>query len=70
MAPARPGHRQGRQQRRDHVLRRYIQRSSRSIGFVEPCLPSSAKTPPAGPNWLHEIKHDGFHILPRRDATR
>jgi ATP-dependent DNA ligase len=21
-----------------------------------------------GPNWLHEIKHDGFRILARREA--
>jgi ATP-dependent DNA ligase len=31
-------------------------------------LPSRAKPPPSGPDWLHEIKHDGFRILPRRAA--
>jgi ATP-dependent DNA ligase len=31
-------------------------------------LPSPAKAPPSGPDWLHEIKHDGFRILARRDA--
>jgi bifunctional non-homologous end joining protein LigD len=35
---------------------------------LEPCLPRSAKEPPAGPGWIHEIKHDGFRILARRDA--
>jgi ATP-dependent DNA ligase len=35
---------------------------------IEPCLPSAAKGPPIGPDWLHEIKHDGFRILVRRDA--
>jgi hypothetical protein len=35
-------------------------RSRRAVGFIEPCLPSPAKQPPAGPNWLHETKHDGF----------
>jgi bifunctional non-homologous end joining protein LigD len=30
-------------------------------------LPSPAKAPPSGPGWLHEIKHDGFRILARRD---
>ncbi len=35
-------------------------RSRRAVGFIEPCLPSPAKQPPAGPDWLHEIKHDGF----------
>jgi bifunctional non-homologous end joining protein LigD len=34
---------------------------------IEPCLPRSAKEPPAGPGWIHEIKHDGFRILARRD---
>ena len=29
----------------------------------EPCLPRPAKQPPAGPGWIHEIKHDGFRIL-------
>jgi ATP-dependent DNA ligase len=37
-------------------------------GLIEPCLPSPAKAPPSGPDWLHEIKHDGFRILARRDA--
>jgi hypothetical protein len=30
-------------------------------GFVEPCLPSPADRPPTGPEWVHEIKHDGVH---------
>jgi ATP-dependent DNA ligase len=29
----------------------------------------TAKAPPSGPDWLHEIKHDGFRILARRDAN-
>jgi bifunctional non-homologous end joining protein LigD len=37
--------------------------------MIEPCLPSSAKVPPSGPGWLHEIKHDGFRILARRDGA-
>jgi bifunctional non-homologous end joining protein LigD len=35
---------------------------------LEPCLPRPAKEPPAGLGWIHEIKHDGFRILARRDA--
>ncbi len=43
---------------------------SRSLAaFVEPCLPSPAKRPPAGSNWIHEIKHDGFRIMARRDSA-
>jgi bifunctional non-homologous end joining protein LigD len=37
---------------------------------LEPCLPRPAKEPPAGPGWIHEIKHDGFRILTRREAER
>jgi bifunctional non-homologous end joining protein LigD len=37
-------------------------------GFITPCLPRPAKEPPTGPGWIHEIKHDGFRILGRRDA--
>jgi bifunctional non-homologous end joining protein LigD len=42
-------------------------RNRNAVGFVEPCLPSPAKAPPSGPGWLHEIKHDGFRIMARRD---
>src|SRR5262249_47890314 len=38
--------------------------------FVEPCLPISVERPPAGSNWIHEIKHDGFRLLARRGAER
>ena len=37
-------------------------------GFVEPCLPTLAKKPPNGSDWIHEIKHDGFRTMGRRDA--
>jgi ATP-dependent DNA ligase len=37
--------------------------------FIEPCLPSRAEKPPSGPGWLHEIKHDGFRMMARRDAA-
>jgi len=44
-------------------------RTRPGFGIVELCLPSPAKVPPSGPSWLHEIKHDGFRILARRDST-
>jgi bifunctional non-homologous end joining protein LigD len=28
--------------------------------FIEPCHPTSAERPPAGPGWLHEVKWDGY----------
>ena len=41
----------------------------RSHTLIEPCLPSPAKAPPSGPGWIHEVKHDGFRILARRDSA-
>src|SRR3954447_22915786 len=37
--------------------------------FIEPCLPSPADKPPSGSNWIHEIKHDGFRLMTRRDPV-
>ena len=39
-------------------------------GFVEPCIPILAAKPPAGSQWAHEIKHDGYRLIVRRDGTR
>jgi ATP-dependent DNA ligase len=38
-------------------------------GFVPPCLPTKAPQPPSGDTWVHEIKHDGFRLMARRDAA-
>ena len=38
-------------------------------GFIEPCLPSLATKPPSGSEWLHEIKHDGYRLMIRRDTA-
>jgi ATP-dependent DNA ligase len=38
------------------------------VDVIAPCQPSPIQTPPTGADWLHEIKHDGFRILARRDA--
>ena len=46
-----------------------LQRTRSGLGIIEPCLPFPAKAPPSGPGWLHEIKHDGFRILARRDSA-
>jgi ATP-dependent DNA ligase len=34
------------------------------------CLPTNATKVPAGPEWLHEIKQDGFRIRVERDGDR
>src|ERR1700733_2233641 len=48
-------------------LRRRV-RADQSQPRFEPCLPRLAKQPPAGPGWIHEIKHDGFRIIAQREA--
>jgi ATP-dependent DNA ligase len=39
-------------------------------GFIAPCLPSSAPYAPSGEEWLHEIKHDGFRVIARKEDKR
>jgi len=35
-----------------------------------PCIPTRAANVPAGPDWLHEIKHDGSRLIVERDGSR
>src|ERR1700730_6101095 len=44
--------------------------SRRPAGFIEPCLPTVADTVPSGPQWVQEIKHDGFRFICRREGNR
>jgi ATP-dependent DNA ligase len=37
-------------------------------GFVIPAQPVMASRPPCGPDWVHEIKHDGYRLIARRDG--
>src|ERR1700738_1690537 len=39
-------------------------------GFISPCLPINAPQPPSGGQWLHEIKHDGFRVIARKNGKR
>jgi hypothetical protein len=32
-------------------------------------IPTAADRPPYGPGWAHEIKHDGFRLIVRRDSA-
>ena len=38
--------------------------------FIEPCLPITAYEPPSGEQWLHEIKHDGYRLIARKESGR
>src|SRR5215467_4759894 len=37
-------------------------------GFVVPAQPAMASRPPSGADWVHEIKHDGYRLIVRRDG--
>jgi ATP-dependent DNA ligase len=39
-------------------------------GFIVPCQPLLVARPPAGCDWLHEVKHDGYRILARKEGSR
>ncbi len=47
-----------------------VQQRRRPSGFVEPCQPSKVARPPTGRLWVHEIKHDGYRLMLRRDGLR
>jgi hypothetical protein len=36
----------------------------------EPCIPTRGTTDPDRPDWIHEIKHDGYRLIVQRDGTR
>ena len=50
------------------MLRKRVARSP--VGFIQPCRPVRAIRPPSGPLWIHEIKHDGFRLLVRREGSQ
>jgi hypothetical protein len=39
-------------------------------GFIESCLPIKADALPSGGLWLHEIKHDGFRVVARKNGAQ
>jgi len=39
-------------------------------GFIAPCLPTKTDKLPSGSQWLHEIKHDGFRVIARKNGAR
>jgi bifunctional non-homologous end joining protein LigD len=36
----------------------------------EPCIPTRGTKVPYHPDWIHEIKHDGFRLIVQRDHDR
>src|SRR5262245_5325633 len=50
-------------------LERPLRRQPRP-SFIAPCLPTKTDKLPFGSQWLHEIKHDGFRVIARKDGDR
>jgi hypothetical protein len=40
----------------------YLKTAMRTSAF-EPCIPTRGTKVPAGPDWLHEVKHDGYRLI-------
>jgi ATP-dependent DNA ligase len=53
------------------LMRSPLARERRSPpGFIRPCLLTPATTVPTGPEWLHELKHDGMRVVIRKAGER
>jgi ATP-dependent DNA ligase len=39
------------------------------LPLLNACLPTRGTKVPAGPEWLHEIKHDGYRLIVVRDGA-
>jgi bifunctional non-homologous end joining protein LigD len=39
-------------------------------GFISPARPLLTTKPRSGPEWIHEIKFDGYRLIARKDAGR
>jgi ATP-dependent DNA ligase len=42
----------------------------RRMKAFEFCIPTAGIKVPAGPEWVHEIKYDGFRLRVERDGDR
>jgi hypothetical protein len=48
----------------------YVAYAALPPGFIAPCLPTKTDKLASGSQWLHEIKHDGFRIIARKNGDR
>jgi hypothetical protein len=42
-------------------------RRSKPAGFILPAQPTLVARPPAGPDWIHEVRHDGYRLIARTE---
>jgi bifunctional non-homologous end joining protein LigD len=47
----------------------YLSRTVRQYEY-QPCIPTRGTKVPSGPDWLHEIKHDGYRLIVQREGKR
>jgi ATP-dependent DNA ligase len=45
-------------------------RPAKRPGIIEPCIPTRVSKPPVGPQWIHEIEHDGYRLIARKRDGR
>jgi bifunctional non-homologous end joining protein LigD len=38
--------------------------------MYQPCIPTRGTEVPSGPDWLHEVKHDGYRLIVQREGKR
>jgi bifunctional non-homologous end joining protein LigD len=34
----------------------------------QPCIPTRGTEVPSGPDWFHELKHDGYRLIVQREG--
>jgi ATP-dependent DNA ligase len=47
----------------------YLSRMLRKLQYL-PCIPTRGAEVPAGSDWFHEIKHDGYRLIVQREGKR
>jgi bifunctional non-homologous end joining protein LigD len=45
-------------------------RTAKPPGLIEPCIPIAVSKPPVRPQWIHEIKYDGYRLIARKRDRR
>src|ERR1700719_350638 len=45
-----------------------MQKRRHPVGFIVPAQLVQRNRPPIGPAWVHEVKHDGYRLIVRREG--
>jgi bifunctional non-homologous end joining protein LigD len=52
------------------TARRRLSKKTMPQRKFEPCIPARGTKVPTGPDWIHEIKHDGYRLIVQREGKR